>query len=131
MIWWIILGVVAADLLVMSLVFTGIVRMGWNQPLAAYPPQPIADDAVTRSFQTFRLGLVNLGGSIHVAADERWLHLTPIRLLRSLGARPASIPWDGIRIQKRSRNGRWITARIGRTTLQGPAWCLELAEPEK
>jgi hypothetical protein len=129
MIWAIVLVVLAADLTIMGLVFWGIARVVWNGPFGAYHSQPVAPDAVTGSFQTFRVGLANLGGCVHVAADEACLHLTPVRPLRWLGARAASIPWDAIRISKRSRNGRWITAHVGRTTLQGPAWCLGLAEP--
>ncbi len=130
MIWLVImLAVVAADLLIMTLVFWGVVHVAWNGPLGDFPAQPVAPDAVSKPFQSFRLGMANLGGCIHVDADEHWLHLTPVRPLRWLGAQSASIPWDSIHIDKRSGNGRWITARIGRTTLQGPAWCLGLAEP--
>ena len=82
-----------------------------------------------RRFQSFRLGVLHLGFCIHVAADEGHLHLQPAALLRFFEAPTASIPWSSIEIQKRSRTGKSITARINERTLLGPAWCLGLAEP--
>lgn len=104
-----------------------IVRRGWGPLPRDFPARTPGDDAIWRRYQSFRLGMMNLGYSIHVAADEQYLHLVPIKPLRMLGGRTASIPWEAIRIENRSRRGKWITARVGTHTLRGPSWCLELA----
>ncbi len=115
--------VTALDVMI---VFT-IIHWGWGPLSREFPATKPGDDAVSRRYQSFRLGLLNFGYCIHVAADEQYLHLVPIKPLRACGGRPASIPWDAIRIEKRSRHGKWITARVGTHTLRGPSWCLELA----
>ncbi len=104
-----------------------IVKLGWGPLPRDFPATDPGDDAVWRRYQSFRLGFMNLGCCIHVAADEQYLHMVPLKPFRALGGRPASIPWDAIRIEKRSPNGKWITARVGRHTLRGPSWCMELA----
>ena len=119
---------IAAFVTVLDLVIVvTIIRWGWGPLPRDFPATEPGDDAVWRRYQSFRLGLMNLGYCIHVAADEQYLHLVPIKPLRACGGRPASIPWDAIRIEKRSRHGKWITARVGTHTLRGPSWCLELA----
>jgi hypothetical protein len=129
MIWWIVLAVVVADVLLVTLILWFILRLGWGKLERLFPAQAPAADAVSRRFQSFRLNLLNLGFSVHVTVDERHLHLDAVRFLRWLGARPMSIPWEQISIVKR-RGGRWIAAKIDSFTLHGPAWCLSLAEPE-
>ena len=109
--------------------FWAIVRFGWRPFEQAHPAQPVHEDAVARNFQSFSIGLLNLGFAIHAAADERHLHLTPVALLRWFGAGTVSIPWEAIKVQKRSRRGNWIVAKVGNRTIRGPAWCLGLAEP--
>ncbi len=118
-----------ADALVTIVALWAVVRFGWKPFAQRFPPRPADPDAVGRRFQSFRLGVLNFGFCIHVAADEGHLHLQPAALLRFFGARTASIPWSSIEIQKHSRTGRWITAKINERTLLGPAWCLSLAEP--
>ena len=128
--------IVAAAVLEPIILVWALLHFGWGPLARSYPAQPADDDAVTRSFQSFRLGLINLGFCIHVTVDERHLHLRPAAVLRWFGARAASIPWGSIRIVKRSRPrpggplrmAPSITARIDGRTLAGPAWCLELAE---
>ena len=65
---------------------------------------------------------------IHTAVDDQFLHLTPAKVLRWLGAHPLSVPWASIRILKRSRIGDWITAEVDGRRIFGPAWCLKLAD---
>ena len=117
---------VAVTVLDLVIVVT-IIHRGWGPLPRDFPATAPGDDAVWRRYQSFRLGLLNLGFCIHVAADEHYLHLVPIKPLRAFGGRPASIPWDAIRIESRSGRGKWITARVGTHTLRGPSWCLELA----
>ncbi len=115
-----------------------IVRVGWSQLAGAFPQREVEDDAIVRRNQSFRVGLMIFGFCIHVAADQRHLHLEPAALLQWLGAQPASIPWEAITPHKRLRRGR-IKARIEPGTtrrsgpriggLVGPSWCMELAGP--
>lgn len=122
--------VVAVDAHFVWVVVRTLVGASFGQLQRAYPPVAPAPDAVRRRFQSFRLGLVSCSGSVHVAADEHYLHLEPIAPLRWFGARPCSIPWEAIELQRPGR-GRLIPARarVGPVTISGPSWCLELAGP--
>jgi hypothetical protein len=99
-----------------------VARVGWMPIQQRYP--------VRRALQSFKVGILNFGFSVHVTVDETCLHLEPARFLRWVGASTISIPWSEITITNRSRSGRWITVKADKWTIQGPAWCLELAEPE-
>lgn len=121
---------VVFDLLVVFGVLFVVIRNTWAPWTAAYPRREPAPDAVRRNFQSFRLGMINAGYSIHVAVDETHLHLLPARFLRWFGAKAVSVPWSDIVVEKRSRSGTWVHASIGRRKVYGPAWCLELAGPE-
>lgn len=127
--WIVIAGAfVIIDLVVGIAIVGALVRGVWGPLARDRPPHPPSADAVTRRFQSFRFGLVSFGWSIHVAADEAYLHLAPVRFMQLLGCKPVSIPWDEMSIVKRSKKGRWITARVGTGILmEGPGWCLELA----
>ena len=120
-------AVTALDLMIV----VGIIHWGWGPLSREFPATEPGDDAVWRRYQSFRLGLLSLGYCIHVAADERYLHLVPIKPLRAFGAAAASIPWQSIRILTHTPGDRWITVRIGTRTMKGPAWCLELASPDE
>lgn len=99
-----------------------------RQLAAAFPATTPLPDAVRRNFQSFSLGLMNLGFSIHVAADAQFLHLTPVKFLRALGAPAMSIPWDAIKLEPTTRPGRATRkAMVQSTRIAGPAWCMELA----
>jgi hypothetical protein len=108
-------AIVLFDCLVAALVGWGMVHLGWRPWAREYPPHPPAPDAVRRRFQSFRVGMMNLGGAIHVAVDEDHLHLTPVRVLRWIGMSPISVPWGSITIRR--RRGRWVMASAGGRTL--------------
>lgn len=100
----------------------------WNSIAGKYPATEPAPDAVRRDFQSFRIGAINLGYSVHVIADETHLHLRPARILRLLGGRPSSIPWEEIvPLERAALGGRF--ARIAGKTITGPRWCIDLADP--
>jgi len=124
--------IVAVFFVVDTIVVGGLVgyfvRNTWRAISTRWPAQPIADDAVRRSFQSFRIGVVNLGWSIHVAADEQFLHLDPARFWRWFGAERASIAWSALELVGPVR-GRWATVRLGAQRIDGPAWCLGLVDP--
>lgn len=126
--WQIVLMVVVfvmLDIVVIGAIFAMAVK-----PVRAladrYPPVPPAPDAVMRRFQTFRFGMMNMGGCIHAAADEKHLHLLPARLARWFGVRPMSIPWEKVRpTGKSSRRGTEV--RVDDMTITGPGWLMNLA----
>ena len=126
--WQLIIAVVALLTAMDVVIIWSIVRFGWGSLPRAFPARDPLADAVSRRHQSFRVNLLNFGFCINVAVDEQHLHLTPIKPLRLLGAKGSSIPWESIRIKKRSPRGRWLTAKAGSHTIKGPAWCLELAD---
>lgn len=87
-----------------------------------FPAKEPRPDAVRKEFQSFRIGIVGLGGSIHVAVDEDFLHLSPAWFARAVvRMKPVSIPWDKIE-SKGPRFGRF-RVQVGTTPIVGPKWC--------
>ena len=109
------------------LIVATVFHLLWRPMLKAFPPRQPAPDAVRRRFQSFGLGIVNMGFSIHVAADDEYLHLVPLAIWRSLGARPASIPWSSMKPVGKSKR----VVRVNGHRLDGPKWCMELAFPRQ
>lgn len=103
-----------------------IVGSTWNKIAMAHPGVEPAPDAVRRNFQSFKMNLLNLGFSVHVAVDEHYLHLFPTLFLRWFGALPASVPWEAIEAPAKSIGSYKV--KIEGVTVWGPAWCLKLAE---
>lgn len=124
--------IVALFLIVDSIVVIALVR-AFTLPLQElakqFPAVTPGPDAVRRNFQSFSFGLLNAGWSMHVAADEHHLHLSPVFIMRLFSIPPLSIPWTHIRFIKR---GRW-TSRVliagdrEKLDVKGPRWCLDLA----
>jgi hypothetical protein len=121
-------GVVAILCLafVFGVVVPTMMRHSWGRWHAPFPPVEPAPGAVRRRFQSFSVGMVNLGCGVHVAVDDAYLHLTPGFLAAPFGARPVSIPWDQVEV-KGSFPIRQRRARIAGVPVVGPAWCLDLA----
>lgn len=120
--------VLAVDAVVVWVIVRGAVG-GWNKLAAEHAPTVPIEPSETRRFQSFALGLINLGFCIHVTADPERLHLTPVLPMRVLGLRPLSLPWSAIELKPAGRRKRWRTARLGPgLDLHGPAWALGLAE---
>ena len=126
---WIIVLFVIVDVLIAFSLIAASLKLLWNPLHLAYPPRTAADDAIRKKLQSFRIGPLNLSYCIHTAVDENHLHLTPATLVRWLGGKPTSIPWDAIEVVKRSRFGQSMIVRVGKRRIAGPAWCLGLAEP--
>ena len=80
------------DTIVVVTIMVGAVRMTWNPLQDRHPAREPRADAVSRNFQSFRFGLVNMGGMVHVSVDEGHLHLNPAAFIRRMGARPVSVP---------------------------------------
>lgn len=119
--------VVLGDLLIVPLILRVVIGSAWNPLASRYPAVEPAPDAVRKNFQSFKIGMVNMGMSVHVAVDDHDLHMFPARLLRWCGAKPISIPWNEVELVKPGK--RWVRAKIGGQDVLGPAWCLGLASP--
>jgi len=115
------------SLVLSAYIVRALVRTNWNDPLKPFQPrEPAAEDAPVdaRRYQSFGVGLLNLGWSVHVAADRRYLHLTPAWPGKVLGLRAASVPWaeigrgapGGLRV------GSFAGLKIGSTVFAAPAW---------
>ena len=122
-----VVAIVAIDLLVTVAIIRVLLKAGWSALVRKYPEVEPAPDAVRKNYQSFKIGAVRLGKCVHVAVDETHLHLTPGKVLRWLGARPVSIPWETIRITGEAMGGRLLRTRIDSVNVIGPAWCLDLA----
>ena len=105
----------------------GLVQSTWNRIADAHPAVEPAPDAVRRRFQSFKMNLLNLGLSGHVAVDDRCFHLAPAAVIRWAGARPMSVPWEAIEVIGRGWTRRSVRTRINGIVVWGPAWCLGLA----
>lgn len=116
----------AVDLVVLGAIFS--MCGAALRPLAeAFPPVEPAPDAVARRFQSFKFDMLNFGGCVHVAADERYLHLRPAWLARRFAFRDMSIPWAEIKPVR--AKPKWVEANVRGVTVRGPAWCMNLAAP--
>ena len=105
--------------IIFVLVFKGM----WTPIARQHPVQPLADDAITRRFQSFSLGMINMGWSVHASVDDQHLHLKPVAFLRWFGAIPMSIRWEHLSKLNRSGKSAYMT---GGHRLVGPAWCFEM-----
>jgi hypothetical protein len=116
---------VPLDVLILWALFRG----GWSILGDKYPPAEIAADAVRRDFQSVAFDFFNFGLCVHVAVDDRHLHLIPSGLIRWAGPRRISVPWEEIALKRLGQ--RWGKARVGTLTLTAPVWALRLAEREE
>ncbi|MFG0241262.1 MAG: hypothetical protein ACF8R9_00615 [Phycisphaerales bacterium JB054] len=123
---WVIMAVVVADLIFVPLVISVLVRGGWNPIAARFPAREPRPDAVTKHFQSYKVGLLNLGFMVHTSVDDMWLHLRPVWFGRRIGMKGASVPWEEIEPVRR-RGRRYAEVKIGLATVLGPRWALELA----
>ncbi len=123
-----VVGFIAVDAMIVLVVGRLLVSTLWKPLAHGHEHVEPLPDAVRKNFQSFRIATANFGFCVHVAVDENRLHLLPARFLRWFGARPMSIPWDQVNLKK--RGGHWSSVKIGKRSVHGPAWCLNLAEPE-
>jgi len=126
-IWLVVILFMLAELVAMPMIVRVIVSRRWAAIPDKFPPTEPAPDAVTRRFQSFRAGVMNLGFSIDASVDDACLHLRPSKIGRVIGVRPASIPWESITPVSQGRTSRIV--KIAGVKLMGPKWCLQLADP--
>ena len=123
---WIVGAVVLFDLIFVPIVIRAIIQSNWKPLEKKFPPQALGEDSVRKDFQSYRIGVFNLGYSVHTTADDMHLHMEPAKVLRWLGMGPVSIPWDAM-LAKRTRGKSWAEVKIGSHSLWGPRWALEMA----
>lgn len=123
---WVVLIVLAIDAVLVPLLLWALIKGSWQPIATKFPAHPPAPDAVEKLFQSYRIGLFNLGFMIHTAVDDRFLHLRPAWLGRLLRMQPASVPWDRITPLKR-KGRRYAEVKIDTANVLGPRWALELA----
>lgn len=124
----IIVVIVGSDIMVFAAVRSIIFQMfrKWQEK---YPPVEPLPGAVTKRFQSFSFGLMNAGMSMHVTADESYLHLEPVRFVRWFGMMPLSIPWEAFgKVTKRGK--MFTTVMLDKTALVGPNWCMSLLDAD-
>jgi len=120
---------ILVDLIIIPLVIRAVVASSWGSLERAWPGRPVGGGAVVREFQSVRIGSSNFGGCVHIAVDDRFLHLMPARFIRWFGAGPVSVPWESLTDVRPVRGGAYASAAAGGTRLTAPAWALELARP--
>jgi hypothetical protein len=124
--WLLALVIVGGTLLMDTIIVSTLLKAAWGM-LPARAAAPTGADAVRRDFQSFKIGMYNLGYCIHVAVDDAYLHLLPTAILRWAGAKPVSIPWEDVEFLRR-KGTKWAEVRIVKQKVLGPAWALEIAE---
>ena len=119
--------VMAFDLLVAATVVGFLVRRSWKPLEKDFPARQPSEPSVSRTFQSFAIGMANYGWSIHVVLDDDYLHLKPIWIIRQFGLNPISIPLDAIKPLPDLQSGRQFKkVLIGKQTITGPKWCFAL-----
>ncbi|MBM4113302.1 MAG: hypothetical protein FJ253_07995 [Phycisphaerae bacterium] len=119
-------AVAAVALGAVPLIAMAAFHMLWRPMLGQFDRQQPSLDAVRRRYQSFSIGIVNMGFSIHVAVDDEFLHLEPLWPWQVLGAMPVSIPWSALSPAPRDAINLFGRAvRVNGHTLVGPKWCLE------
>ena len=127
----IIAAIVIGDFIIACGIIVLCIKKMWIPIANAHPAQVPTEDAVTKNYQSYRIDLLNLGFCIHTTVDEHYLHLTPVKFLQKLGAKPTSIAWNYITEVSPSLIGKTMSARIGKHRISGPIWCMELALQEE
>lgn len=126
----IIVVVLLIDAFVIGAIFYGLIGGQFRDLAQRYPARTPREGSVRRNFQSIRLGMINLGGCVHLEVDEDALHVHPTAFLRWLKAPGFSVPWEDVRYLKERGSLIWVRLGAGASSLDmvGPRWCLELAQ---
>ncbi len=119
--------IIAFDLLVAATIISLLFRSSWKPLEIHFPAQTPSETSYGRKFQSFSIGLVSYGFSIHVVIDDQYLHLSPAWIASRFGLRPISIPWEAIQpLSPTLPIGNTAKVLVRKQTITGPKWCLEL-----
>lgn len=83
--------------------------------------------SVRKDFQSMKIGVFNYGSCLHIAVDENHLHLYPAKIIRWVGGRSFSIPWDKVEPDASRPQRRLWPARVNGQKVLAPAWALRIA----
>lgn len=125
----IVVVLLSTDFIVIGALFANLRSSMWKPLSDAFPARPPAPDAVRKEFQSLKMGILNLGGCAHLSVDDEYLHIEPAAFLRWFRMVSMSIPWEAVRVKKRSKSGKSVTVRIRNVEVMGPGWAFGLAEP--
>jgi hypothetical protein len=119
--------IIAFDFLIAVTVIGLLFRNSWKPLEVQFPAQVPSEASYGRKFQSFSIGLVNFGFSVHVIIDDRFLHLTPIWIVSRFGMKPISLPWDEVQILTTPKpTAKMVKVKVRKQTITGPRWCFEL-----
>lgn len=124
-------AIVLTDLMIVGAVLSAV-GSSVRETGKEFPPVQPAADAITKAFQSFKLGMLGLGKCVHVSVDDQYLHLRPAMLARWIRVPPMSVPWaqvqvTGSTLASRLKLGKSLKAKLGTLDIEGPQWCLNLA----
>lgn len=123
---WLVLGIVLFDGILMATLVGSLSRVCWGVFLKSFPAKPILPDHIRRNFQSYSIGIFNLGWSIHTVVDDEHLHLIPVRLLKWFGCSMVSVPWDQVFEHPRpGTSRRMVRVKIAHQVVYGPRWALD------
>jgi hypothetical protein len=123
---WLVLGVVLFDVILMATLVGTLSRVCWGTFLMAFPPKPILQDHLRRNYQSYSIGIFNLGWCIHTVIDDEHLHLIPIRLLQWFGCSKVSVPWDQVHEHPSpGKSKSMVRVKIANQVVYGPRWALD------
>jgi hypothetical protein len=120
---WLVPTIIIFDLGVAALVVGLIVNGSWGPLTKEFPQRTVIEPKYRRRFQSFQIGWLGLGLSVHTTIDDECLHLNPIKLLQWLGCKPLSIPWSQVCIERVFKHQ--VKCKIGKTSMVAPRWCVE------
>jgi hypothetical protein len=89
----------------------------------AFPATPPKPGAVLRKRQSVSIGILNLGWSVALTADDEGLHFGPPWLLRKMGVPSATVPWDAMRRTTKPGYRWYCGVKAGAFSLKLPRWC--------
>jgi hypothetical protein len=89
-----------------------------------FPARPVEHGALTRRFQSLRLGVTSFGFSFEIALDETNAHFTPHRLARWFGAQRFSVPREVLAAAKKGIGG-YSSVKLVDWRLLAPNWVFE------
>ena len=103
----------------------------WNKIAREYPAVTPEENAISRSFQSCSIGMFNLGWSVRVTVDTKYLHLAPNLFVLCATRRKMSIPWDDIQLMGYQLFKRYRAFKVRKLkwTFVAPTWAMDLAAP--
>ena len=128
---WMIMTFFVVDAIVVCGIIGAVTNRVWTPLVKRFPEQAIGPESFRKNFQSISIGSVSLGFSVHMAADDNFLHWIPVWFLRIFGCKTISIPWSSFQpaskqpfLQKRLAN--IVLLEQKGPTITVPRWCLDV-----